>query len=180
MRTTILALPVLVVVLTAPALVGESPQEPGSSTLDKAMTKEQQEKTGVSKLSAAERAALGQWLNEFGLQAFVDATRVARGRPNNIYHYQLKAAPPFLSEELAIEKARLTLAKEGYRPEQWRLTRADMPLIKAPDGTPDKFFCRFGYRPSEGRVYVTDGKQIRTAQVRLEGEWVICFLFFGL
>ena len=38
---------------------------------------------------------------------------------------------------------------------------------------------RFSFRPTEGRVHFTDGKQSRTVQVRLEGNWVECWRFFG-
>jgi hypothetical protein len=94
--------------------------------------------------------------------------------------YQLEEAPEFLTEELAIEKARITLAKDGYRPEEWQLTRADSPPSKAPDGRADKYFDRFSFRPTEGRVYFTDGKRYHTVQVQLEGSRVICFWYRGL
>lgn len=85
-----------------------------------------------------------------------------------------------LTEELAIEDARETFVEEGYSLEQWRLTRADYPQSKAPDGTPDNYFVRFSFRPTEGRVHFTDGKHYRTVEVRLEGDRLVCFMFYGL
>jgi uncharacterized protein (TIGR03067 family) len=146
----------------------------------KIMTREEQDQTGVSRLSDTEKAALEKWLGKMLLQANADAALRYRARPNNVYHYKLGTEAKILSEDLAIEKARQTFAREGYKPEQWQLTRADMPPSKAPDGKADKHFDRFNFRPTEGRVYFTDGKQTRTVQVRLEGDWVVCFMFYGL
>jgi uncharacterized protein (TIGR03067 family) len=157
-----------------------STQEPQGNLLDRLMSKEEQEKIGVSRLSATQKAALAQWHGRLMLQALADAAAHYRALPNNSYHYKLLAAPKLLSEELAIEKARQTLAREGYKPEQWRLTRADMPPTRAPDGKADKYFDRFTFRPTEGRVHFTDGRQTRTVQVRLVDDWVVCFLFVGL
>jgi hypothetical protein len=94
--------------------------------------------------------------------------------------FQLKERPAMLTEALAIEKARETFAQEGYSLDQWQVTRAGNPPSEAPDGTPDKYFDRFGFRPTEGRVHFTDGKRYRTMQVRLEGDRIVCFLFYGL
>jgi hypothetical protein len=93
--------------------------------------------------------------------------------------FQLKEAPQLLTEELAVAKATETFTKEGYKMEQWQLTRAGNPPSKAPDGTPDKCFDRFSFRPTEGRVHFTDGKRYRTVQVRLEGDRLVCFMFYG-
>ena len=94
--------------------------------------------------------------------------------------YQLKEAPQMLTEELAVEKATKTFAKEGYKVKQWQLTRADVPPSKAPDGTPDKYFDRFSFRPTEGRVRFPDGKEIRTVNVRLEGDRLVCCMLYGM
>ena len=94
--------------------------------------------------------------------------------------FQLKDRPILLTEELAIENARETFAEEGYSLEQWRLTRVNKPPSKSPDGAPDTYFDRFGFRPTEGRVHFTDGKRYRTVQVRLEGDRLVCFMFYGL
>ena len=85
-----------------------------------------------------------------------------------------------LTEKLAIEKAKETLAKEGYDLKEWTLYRPDVGPSKAPDGTPDTYFTRFSFRPTEGRVHFTNGKKRREVQVRLEGNRIICFMFYGL
>ncbi len=103
-----------------------------------------------------------------------------RTKPVQQYVYELKETPTMLTEELALAKARATLAKEGYELEQWHVTRADMPPSQAPDGTPDKYFDRFSFRPTQGRVHFTDGKEYRAVEVHLEGNRVVCFMFFGL
>jgi hypothetical protein len=94
--------------------------------------------------------------------------------------FQLKSYPNMLTEEIAIEKARETFAEEGYGLENWQLTRAHNPPSAAPDGTPDEYFDRFSFRPTEGRVHFTDGERYRTVQVRLEGDRLVCFMFYGL
>jgi len=161
---------------------------PEGPPLDKLMTKEEMDSTGVSRLSATEKATLEKWVGKIlyftTLRAYHDArqglnTRTAH-RPRKIYHYHLQAAPSMLSEELAVEYARMTFSKEGQKVRQWELTRADNPPSKAPDGTADKYFDRFSFRPTEGRVHFTNGTQTRTAQVRMEGQWVVCWVFFGM
>ena len=93
--------------------------------------------------------------------------------------FQLKETPQMLTEELAVAKATETFQKEGYKMDQWQLTRAGTPPSEAPDGTPDKYFDRFSFRPTEGRVSFTDGKQFRTVQICLEGDRLVCFMFYG-
>ena len=85
-----------------------------------------------------------------------------------------------LTEELAIAKATETFTKEGRSMQQWRVYRPDISPSKAPDGTPDKYFDRFSFRPTEGRVHFTDGKRYATVQVRLEGDRLVCFMFYGM
>ncbi len=85
-----------------------------------------------------------------------------------------------LTEELAVAKATETFKMEGFNMERWQLTRAGNPPSKAPDGTPDTCFERFSFSPAEGRVHFTDGKRDRTVQVGLEGDRLVCFMFYGL
>ena len=161
---------------------------PKGPPMNKMMTKEEMEETGFSRLSATEKAALEKWI---GKLLFFTAFRVARDTkvaPNQkgyrgqtkIYHYHMQTAPSMLDEESAVKYARMTFAKEGHKLEQWKLTRADNPPSKAPDGTPDTYFDRFSFRPTEGRVHFTDGRRVRTVQVRLEGNWVVCSMFYGM
>lgn len=49
------------------------------------------------------------------------------------YVYTVKPAPAFLTEELAIAKAWVTLAREGFNTNEWTLVR-DLHSATAPDG----------------------------------------------
>ncbi|MCU0788772.1 MAG: hypothetical protein MUC91_11390, partial [Verrucomicrobia bacterium] len=90
--------------------------------------------------------------------------------------FQLKEPPEMLTEELAMEKARATMSKEGYDLQQWHLIKIDSSTglrpSKAPNGTPDLYFERF--RPTWGRFHFRNGTQSRTVQVGLEGDRVVC------
>jgi hypothetical protein len=95
------------------------------------------------------------------------------------YVFPLETTPPFLSEKLAVEKARATLAVEGYNVDQWKLTNLGQAgRGKAPDGTRDRFLVR--YQDTYGRVSFANGKLTRTYDVSLQGSRVVCRLFRGL
>ena len=85
-----------------------------------------------------------------------------------------------LTEELALAKAKETIQLEGYSLDKWQLTRAGTPPSDAPDGTPDLLFDRFSFRPTEGKVNFTNGKRYRTVMVSLQGDRVVCYMFYGL
>lgn len=92
--------------------------------------------------------------------------------------FVVEPAPAFLTEELAIEKAREYLAKEGDEPEEWPLYRTDAPkrlaLLTAP---------RTGSSTGSGRGrggYFGRDRQLRAVDVRLEGNQVTCSMFYGL
>ena len=96
------------------------------------------------------------------------------------HFFSVEPAPTFLTEALAVEKARECLVREGYNLEQWRITTVDRSPSKAPDGTPDRYFYRSSYRPTAGRVCFSNGKRTRTVNVRLDGSRIVCGLFYGL
>jgi hypothetical protein len=160
---------------------------PVGPTLDTMMTQEEMDATGVSGLSSREKVAMERWVGKLVYcVAFGTIANMTKGPtagmapgPRNIYQYQVQTAPPMLSEEIAIQYARITLTKMGRRMPKWELTRADQPPSEAPDGTPDKYFDRFSFRPTEGRVHFTDRKEFRTVQVRLDGNWIECWRFVG-
>ncbi|MEO8429332.1 MAG: hypothetical protein ABI651_19750 [Verrucomicrobiota bacterium] len=115
------------------------------------------------------------------LTAFLLAGCAPWSEPQHVFSVQ--PAPAFLTEELAVAKARDTLAKEGYNPNEWEITRALLPPSTAPDGTPDKYFVRWSYGPwrdNAGRVMFIKGKRHRTYDIRLEGNRVVCSAFHGL
>lgn len=94
------------------------------------------------------------------------------------YVFPLETAPAFLSEETAMEKARATLAVEGYNVEQWKPTRVDQPRTRAPDGSPDRYLVR--HQDTYGRISFVNGSQHRTYDISLHGSHVVCRLFRGL
>lgn len=99
-----------------------------------------------------------------------------RSGPEHVF--ELQTAPSFLSEEMAVEKARATLVAEGYNLNHWQVTRADQSGSKAPDGTDDRYLVRA--QAHYGRVSFTDGKHYRTYDVLLQGSRVACSNFRGL
>ena len=72
MNTLLRLLIVLVAVSGSTAFAADTPAQ--GLSLDTIMTEAEQEKTGVSKLSAKEKAALEQWLTGFAITV---ATKVA-------------------------------------------------------------------------------------------------------
>jgi hypothetical protein len=88
--------------------------------------------------------------------------------------YTIHPAPAFLTEELALEKARETLARDGYDLENWQLKRTDSPKRKAPDGRRDKYLERFTFRSHAGHVHFGKGTATRTYHVWLDGDRVTC------
>jgi hypothetical protein len=90
----------------------------------------------------------------------------------------LESAPPFLTEEMAVAKAREALTIEGCKTNEWQPTRAQSPG-KAPDGRPDEYINRFS-RVDFGRVTFVKGQEHRTYDVRLNSNCVICSQFHGL
>jgi hypothetical protein len=97
------------------------------------------------------------------------------------YVYTVKPAPAFLTEELAIAKAWVTLAREGFNTNEWSLVR-DIHPATAPDGTRDRYFDRFSPpdAPSSprGRVRFRNAADRREFDVRLEGKRVYCQSLF--
>lgn len=81
-----------------------------------------------------------------------------------------------LTEELAMDRARVAMSKEGYDLQQWHLIKIDSSTglrpSKAPDGTPDVYFERFS--PTWGRFHFSSGRQSRAVQVSLNGDRIVC------
>ena len=95
--------------------------------------------------------------------------------------YTVKPAPAFLTEELAIAKAWVTLAREGFNTNEWTLVR-DLRPAKDPDGTPDRYFDRMNFLDGRswprGRVRFRNADLRREFDVRLEGKRVYCQSLF--
>ncbi len=99
-------------------------------------------------------------------------TVAPRSGPDHIF--SVEPAPPFLTEELALSKARQTMNMESSAVNLWQPTRVDQPPSKAPDGTPDKYFVRWSFNPNEGTVSFVNGRKYRRYIVGLHGNRVIC------
>jgi hypothetical protein len=67
-----------------------------------------------------------------------------------VHTFQLNAEPPFLSDALAVEKAKESLALDGYDLASWQL-REDRRST-APDGTPDVYLLRNGKNLNLGEI----------------------------
>jgi hypothetical protein len=83
---------------------------PAGPPMDKMMTQEEMDATGVSGLSSKEKAALERWIGKLPYFAFFRTTadiaqepnaRTAP-RPRNIYHYRMQTELPILGEGLAV------------------------------------------------------------------------------
>lgn len=74
--------------------------------------------------------------------------RAARQGPE--HRFELNPAPPFLTEELALEKARETLRLDGFDPKEW--VPDDDNRTAAPDGRADERFVRNTLNPNQGYI----------------------------
>jgi hypothetical protein len=96
------------------------------------------------------------------------------GQPHS---FQLETTPLFLSEALAVEKAKETIALEGYDLGSWA-PREDRRTT-APDGSIDVFFARSTIGPNFGHVtFVYQGdkppKLPPIAYIELVGDRITC------
>ena len=116
----------------------------------------------------------------FLLYKSVQQDRAIAAMHGKKYTYKEKPAPLFLSEELALTKARQTLAREGFNTNEWKLVLASNPAM-APDGSRDRYFARMrfpGQNPARGMVQFRNGDLRRKFDVRLDGDRIICHLLF--
>jgi hypothetical protein len=94
--------------------------------------------------------------------------------------FELDQAPAFLSEELALGKARDALRLDGRNPDEWQPTRVDEGPSKAPDGAPDKYLVRFLNHATQGRISFRKGSEYRRYSIRLEGTRLVSAYSPGL
>jgi hypothetical protein len=87
--------------------------------------------------------------------------------------FTLADRPLFLTEQLALVKARATLALDGLDPADWQAYPDDRTA--APDGRRDEYLSRDGLSPNLGSVMFRGPRgQIRFVSVELAGDRVIC------
>jgi hypothetical protein len=90
------------------------------------------------------------------------------------HEFALADHPAFLTEELALVKARETLALDGFDPADWQIHPSGR--TKAPDGRRDDYLSRNGLNPNQGSVrFIGPAGQNRFVSVELvEGDRLIC------
>ena len=96
------------------------------------------------------------------------------------FEYTVKPAPPFLTDDLALAKARETLRREGFNTNEWMAVPTPYPR-KAPDGTQDKYLSRFVNSTSSwprGTIVFQRGDARRKFDVRLDGKRIVCYSLF--
>jgi hypothetical protein len=103
--------------------------------------------------------------------------RINRSRIGPLHSFRLDTRPPFLTDDLAVAKAREALAVDGYDLADW-LPHEDR-RTKAPDGSPDLYLARNGINPNSGYIMFVDGsKQARNpsriVEVELKGDHIEC------
>jgi len=90
--------------------------------------------------------------------------------------YDLSEQPQFLTEELAMERARDTLTRDGLDA-TWQPVPDDRS--KAPDGRADQFLSRNTITPNHGSIMFTNGTGTRFVSVELDGRRVLCQTSIG-
>lgn len=100
-------------------------------------------------------------------------------RTSKEHFYSLEETPPFLSEALALEKAKATLAAEGYAPADWEPDLYD--AARAPEGPPDRWFHRSTAAGDRGVFYFQRRGDLKPRQVcelivrvELRGKQIVC------
>jgi hypothetical protein len=89
-------------------------------------------------------------------------------------HEFLLAEPPsFLTDNVALDKARETLALDVADPGAWRAVPDGRTA--APDGRRDEYLKRNGLNPDQGSIHFDGpGTQVRFVSVKLRGDRVEC------
>ena len=114
----------------------------------------------------------------FGLVEGIDRwAKASRSGPVHVYH--LRPAPPFLPDAVGLEKARETLARDGYDLDAWQPWEDDRSA--APNGARDRYLSRNAYNPNHATILFRDrtGTQpnpTRIVQLDLKGDRLECFV----
>lgn len=89
--------------------------------------------------------------------------------------FELSAEPKFLSEDVAMTKARDTLDRAGLDAKTWQpMASGD---TTAPDGRRDLFLKRSSENPNAGHIIFTKGSNVRVANIELVGKRVTCYTY---
>jgi hypothetical protein len=79
--------------------------------------------------------------------------------------FELSSRPPFLTEDVALDKARAALMLDGYTSEIWQ--RAENKQTSAPDGRRDVYLVRSFNNPNLGSLLFTNARR-KCLEVRVE------------
>ena len=79
---------------------------------------------------------------------------IKNARSGPVHSFQMNPLPAFVSDDLALTKAREVMTADGYDMSVWRPHEDDRTM--APDGTKDKYFVRNAIRPNDGFVLFQD------------------------
>lgn len=91
--------------------------------------------------------------------------------------YELSEQPKFLTEELAMARARETLTRDGLDVAAWQPVPDERS--KAPDGRTDQFLSRNAITPNHGSIMFTNCTGTRFVSVELDGSRVVCQTSIG-
>ena len=86
--------------------------------------------------------------------------------------FELSEQPKFLTDELALEKAREALKQEGLNTNAWQ----PVPDVRsiAPDGHADRFLSRNTINPNRGNILLNSGNGYIYMSVELDGRRIVC------
>lgn len=103
------------------------------------------------------------------------AMRAARQGPE--HRFELNPPPPFLTETMALEKARESLQLDGFDPTEWDAVKDDR--TKAPDGRPDEYFLRNTLNPNEGSIQFVrrDRRAVRSVVLELHDSTLVTHIW---
>ena len=114
----------------------------------------------------------------FAVPDWIDR-RVKASRSGPTHVFRLDPAPPFLPDGLALEKARETLARDGYELAEWEPWEDGRST--APDGARDVYLSRNLSNPNSATILFHDrsGKHPnpgRIVHLELKGDRLECFV----
>jgi hypothetical protein len=117
------------------------------------------------------------WLTAFAILVAVGAawrvTAFERSRIGPRHQFAVSEPSAFLTEALALAKAREVLALDGLDPSEWQAHPDDRTA--APDGRRDEYLSRNSLNPNRGSVQFRGPKdQVRFVSVELAGGQVVC------
>jgi hypothetical protein len=102
---------------------------------------------------------------------FAKLTMRSQMGPEHVF--ELAERPKFLTETLAIEKAKEALKQDGMDPGEWHPVKNGR--TRAPDGRIDDYMARAEGNPNRGVLLFTGkGRSMQFVAVELQGSHVFC------